>query len=56
MALGAIFWHGEGRPGPNGPGPGGRERGPFPGVAIVIGLAALAGTGFAYRRLAGPVG
>ncbi len=57
MALGAIFWHGEGRPGPPGPnGPGRGGGGPFPGVAIVIGLAALAGTGFAYRRLAGPVG
>jgi signal transduction histidine kinase len=59
MALGAIFWHGEGRPGPpgpNGPGPGRGGGRPFPGVAIVIGLAALAGTGFAYRRLAGPVG
>jgi signal transduction histidine kinase len=57
MTLGAIFWHGEGRPGPSGPdGPGPGRGGPFPGVAIVIGLAALAGTGFAYRRLAGPVG
>jgi two-component system sensor histidine kinase BaeS len=57
MTLGAIFWHGEGRPGatgPDGPRPG--RGGPFPGVAIVIGLAALAGTGIAYRRLAGPVG
>jgi two-component system sensor histidine kinase BaeS len=54
MTLGAIFWHGEGRR----PGPPDlpRGRGPFPGVAVVIGLAALAGTGFAYRRLAGPVG
>ena len=56
MTLGAIFWHGEGRPGPGGPTGGPRDRGPFPGVAIVIGLAALAGTGLAYRRLAGPVG
>jgi len=59
MTLGAIFWHGEGRPGPPGPngaGPGRGDGGPFPGVAIVIGLAALAGTGLAYRRLAGPVG
>jgi signal transduction histidine kinase len=54
MTLGAIFWHGEGRPGPSGPDR--RGGGPFPGVAIVIGLAALAGTGIAYRRLAGPVG
>lgn len=54
MTLGAIFWHGE-RPGPGGPGRP-RDGGPFPGVAIVIGLAALAGTGVAYRRLAGPVG
>jgi signal transduction histidine kinase len=57
MTLGAIFWHPEGRPGspgPDGPGPG--RGGPFPGVAVVIGLAALAGTGLAYRRLAGPVG
>jgi signal transduction histidine kinase len=55
--LGAAFWHGEGRPGR--PGPGARRPdggGPFPGVAVVIGLAALAGTGIAYRRLAGPVG
>ena len=56
MTLGAIFWHGEGRPGPGGPNGGPRDGGPFPGVAIVIGLAALAGTGLAYRRLAGPVG
>ncbi|HEV8625358.1 MAG TPA: ATP-binding protein [Acidimicrobiia bacterium] len=57
MTLGTIFWHGDGRPGPGGPdGPGRRRGGPFPGVAIVIGLAALAGTGIAYRRLAGPVG
>jgi two-component system, OmpR family, sensor histidine kinase BaeS len=56
MTLGAIFWHGEGRPGPGVPKSGPRDRGPFPGVAIVIGLAALAGTGLAYRRLAGPVG
>ncbi|HKY77854.1 MAG TPA: ATP-binding protein [Acidimicrobiia bacterium] len=55
MTLGAIFWHGEGRPGPGAPDVP-RDRGPFPGVAIVIGLAALAGTGLAYRRLAGPVG
>ena len=54
MTLGAIFWHGE-RSGPGGPGRP-RDGGPFPGVAIVIGLAALAGTGLAYRRLAGPVG
>ncbi|HYH49305.1 MAG TPA: HAMP domain-containing protein, partial [Acidimicrobiia bacterium] len=57
ITLGAVFGHREGRPGPAGPGPGGRNGGgPFPGVAIVIGLAALAGTGFAYRRLAGPIG
>ena len=57
LSVGAVFWHGEGRPGPPGPdgrGPGGG--GPFPGVVIVIGLAVLAGTGLAYRRLAGPVG
>src|SRR5205085_5492128 len=30
--------------------------GPFPGVFIVIGVAALASTGIAYRRLGGPVG
>jgi signal transduction histidine kinase len=54
-ALGAHFWRGnwQNRGGPDGrPGGGG----PFPGVVLVIGLAALAGTGFAYRRLAGPVG
>ena len=56
MTLGALFWHGEGRPGPGAPTVGPRNDGPFPGVAVVIGLAALAGTGFAYRRLAGPVG
>jgi two-component system sensor histidine kinase BaeS len=56
MTLGAVFWHGEGRRGPGPPTPGPRDRGPFPGVAVVIGLAALAGTGLAYRRLAGPVG
>ena len=56
IALGAIFWHGEGRRGPGPPTGGPRDRGPFPGVAVVIGLAALAGTGFAYRRVAGPVG
>jgi HAMP domain-containing protein len=56
MTLGAIFWHGEGRPGLGRPNGGPRDGGPFPGVAIVIGLAALAGTGLAYRRLAGPVG
>jgi signal transduction histidine kinase len=51
--LGAVLWHGGGRPGP----PEGANRGgPFPGVFVVIGLAALAGTGIAYRRLAGPVG
>jgi signal transduction histidine kinase len=55
--LGAVFWHGEGRPGRPAPGAGRPDSGgPFPGVAIVIGLAALAGTGIAYRRLAGPVG
>jgi two-component system sensor histidine kinase BaeS len=55
-ALGAHFWRGNwqsDRGGPDGrPGGGG----PFPGVVVVIGLAALAGTAFAYRRLAGPVG
>jgi signal transduction histidine kinase len=57
ITLAVVFWHGEGRPGPPGPdGPGPGRGGPFPGVAIVIGLAALAGTGVAYRRLAGPVG
>jgi two-component system, OmpR family, sensor histidine kinase BaeS len=58
ITLSAVFWHGEGRPGPPGsdrPGPPWRGE-PFPGVAVVIGLAALAGTGIAYRRLAGPVG
>jgi signal transduction histidine kinase len=56
VALGSLFWHGTGHtaPGPDGTGP--RRGGPFPGVAVVIGLAALAGTGVAYRRLAGPVG
>lgn len=54
ITLGSIFWHGEGRPGSDGPGP--RRGRPFPGVAVVIGLAALAGSGVAYRRLAGPVG
>jgi signal transduction histidine kinase len=55
-AVGAHFW-GRGRwSEPSGPNrrPGGG--GPFPGVVVVIGLAALAGTGLAYRRLAGPVG
>lgn len=56
-AMGAHFWRG-GRwsepAGPDGERPGGG--GPFPGVVVVIGLAALAGTGLAYRRLAGPVG
>jgi signal transduction histidine kinase len=57
ITLGAIFWHGEGRPGPSGPDGRGPGRGrPFPGIAVVVGLAALAGTGLAYRRLAGPVG
>jgi len=55
--LGAHFWHGHQASNPAGgtaPGPG--RGGPFPGVLIVIGLAALASTGLAYRRLAGPVG
>ncbi|MEW6474697.1 MAG: ATP-binding protein [Actinomycetota bacterium] len=57
ITLGAIIWHDDGRRGPGGPDrPGPERRGPFPGVAVVIGLAALAGTGIAYRRLAGPVG
>jgi two-component system, OmpR family, sensor histidine kinase BaeS len=55
ITLGAIFWHDGDRPGPSGPNGPGRGR-PFPGFAVVIGLAALAGTGIAYRRLAGPVG
>ena len=56
-ALGAHFWRGNWESSPAGSDgrPGGRG-GPFPGVVVVIGLAALAGTGFAYRRLAGPVG
>ena len=54
MTLGAIFWHGEGQHRPSWPDR--REGGPFPGVFIVVGLAALAGTALAYRRLAGPVG
>ena len=55
-ALGAHFWRGNWQTpgGPDGQAP--RRGGPFPGVVVVIGLAALAGTGFAYRRLAGPVG
>jgi two-component system, OmpR family, sensor histidine kinase BaeS len=55
-ALGAHFWRDnwESNGGPDGRRPGGG--GPFPGVVVVIGLAALAGTGIAYRRLAGPVG
>ena len=56
-ALGAHFWRGNWQSNPGGP-DGGRpgRGGPFPGVVVVIGLAALAGTGLAYRRLAGPVG
>jgi two-component system sensor histidine kinase BaeS len=56
-AVGAHFWRGDRWSGPAGP--NGERRGgggPFPGVVVVIGLAALAGTGLAYRRLAGPVG
>lgn len=56
-AIGAHFWRGDrwsGSGGTNGERPG--RGGPFPGVVVVIGLAALAGTGLAYRRLAGPVG
>ena len=55
-AIGAHFWRDnwESNGGPGGGRPG--RGGPFPGVLIVIGLAALAGTGVAYRRLAGPVG
>jgi signal transduction histidine kinase len=57
VALGSFVWHGTGHTRPSGPdGTGPRRGGPFPGVAVVIGLAALAGTGVAYRRLAGPVG
>jgi two-component system sensor histidine kinase BaeS len=58
MAVGAALGHWDGRPGP----PGGRGAnregggGPFPGAAIVIGLAALGGTALAYRRVGGPVG
>ncbi|MDQ1566223.1 MAG: hypothetical protein QOF96_1103, partial [Actinomycetota bacterium] len=56
-ALGSFFWHESGRSGGAGPtGPSGGRGGPFPGVVVVIGLAALAGTGVTYRRLAGPVG
>src|SRR2546423_4909707 len=55
-ALGAHFGRGNWQSNPAGP-DGRRPRGgPFPGVVVVIGLAALAGTGLAYRRLAGPVG
>jgi signal transduction histidine kinase len=56
MAVGAVFGHWDGRPGPPGVREGNREGGPFPGVAIVIGLAALGGTALAYRRVGGPVG
>jgi len=57
ITVGAALWHGENRRGPEGPGGAPPWRGgPFPGFAVVIGLAALAGTGVAYRRLAGPVG
>ena len=56
VALGSFFWHGTGHPGRPPGGWGAGRRGPFPGVAVVIGLAALAGTGLAYRRLACPVG
>jgi len=52
-ALGAHFWRGNWQSN-DGQRPG--RGGPFPGVVVVIGLAALAGTGLAYRRLAGPVG
>ena len=58
LALGAFFWH-DRHPGgvaPGGPPATAPRRGPFPGIAVVIGLAGLAGTGIAYRRLAGPVG
>jgi two-component system, OmpR family, sensor histidine kinase BaeS len=56
--LGAHYWHGGRQSNPATGVDGGRPRGggPFPGVFIVIGLAALAGTGLTYRRLAGPVG
>jgi signal transduction histidine kinase len=57
-ALGAHFWRGNWESSPVGP--NGEQRrgggGPFPGVFIVIGAAALASTGLAYRRIAGPVG
>jgi signal transduction histidine kinase len=55
-AIGAHFWRDEWQS--NSGGPGGRpdRGGPFPGVVVGVGLAALAGTGFAYRRLARPVG
>src|SRR5207237_4181303 len=55
-ALGAHFWRGNWQSNPAGPDGQRGGRGPFPGVVVVIGLAALAGTGLAYRRLAGPVG
>src|SRR5256714_6411357 len=55
-ALGAHFGRATWQSTPAGP-DGGRPRGgPCPGVVGVIGLAALAGTGLACRRLAGPVG
>ena len=56
--LGAHYWHGARQSSPTGAPNGGRPGGggPFPGVFVVIGLAALAGTGLTYRRLAGPVG
>lgn len=59
ITVGAIVWHGERQgvvPGPTGPRPGPVRGRPFLGIAVVVGLAALAGTGLAYRRLAGPVG
>src|SRR5204862_4690967 len=41
MIAGAVFWHGGGHPGPAGPnGSGAGRRGPFPGLAVVVGLAA----------------
>ncbi|MCA1844820.1 MAG: HAMP domain-containing protein [Actinobacteria bacterium] len=56
--LGAHYWHGDRQSNPATGVGGGRPGGggPFPGVFIVIGLAALAGTGLTYRRLGGPVG